>query len=321
MITDKRTLNKLYADTEKVLFTLEDKPEAVRKMMEIIGDTPEYLQLMNSLPLHAQDDRQADWWQTKEADYLLADLLHVLETYTPNGCIFGPLNGRTYGFGYGNAEFEKDMLYRIEIQLDWGHVYGEKNEYGKKKKHYAELARIFSLEGYTAELKRRAKGCLITKGNTELHAHYGWITGYCESIHLAQFITLLLREGRNFRFMKCQLLDSVFNFTQEEEFQYYQKQHETTIYYQVFDLFKRKPWAVTDNLMTVASGINIPTQSHPKGFYTHSPVYRYVQSAYQELVDKGYLEEYIHTLGADEIRSAKVTSKGYSKPLFYGTQL
>ena len=41
----------------------------------------------------------------------------------------------------------------------------------------------------------------------------------------------------------------------------------------------------------------------------------------QELVDKGYLEEYIHTLGIDEMRSARVTTKGYSKPLFYGTQL
>lgn len=321
MITDERTLNKLYADTGTVLFTLEDKPEAVRKIMEIIGDTPEYLQLMNYLHVHAQDDSKTDWWQSKEADYLLADLLHVLEIYTPDGFIFGPVNGKTYGFGYANAEYEKDMLYRIEIQLDWGHVYGEKNEYRKKKRHYAELAGIFSLEGYTTELKRRAKGCRIVKGSTELHAHYGWITGYCEIIHLSQFITRLLREGCNLRFIKCQLTGSVFSFTEEEELQYYRKQHETTIYYQIFDLFKRKPWAVTDHLMTVASEINIPTQSRPKGFDNHSPVYKYVLSAYQELVDKGYLEEYTRTLGADEIRSAKVTSKGYSKPLFYGTQL
>lgn len=321
MITDERTLNKLYADTETVLFTLEDKPEAVRKIMEIISDTPEYLQLMNYLPVHAQDDSKADWWQSKEADCLLADLLHVLEIYTPDGFIFGPVSGRTYGFGYGNAEYEKDMLYRIEIRLNWGHVYREKNEYRKKKRLYAEIAGIFSPEGYTAELKKRAKGCRIVKGSTELHAHFGWITGYCESIHLSQLITLLLREGRNFRFMKCQLLDSVFNFTEEKELQYYRKQYATTIHYQIFDLFKRKPWAITDNLMTVASGINIPTQSRPKGFDTHSPAYGYVLFAYQELVDKGYLEEYIHTLGVSKIHSAKVTPKGYSKPLFYGTQL
>lgn len=121
--------------------------------------------------------------------------------------------------------------------------------------------------------------------------------------------------------MKCQLLDSVFNFTEEKELQYYRKQYATTIHYQIFDLFKRKPWAITDNLMTVASGINIPTQSRPKGFDTHSPAYGYVLFAYQELVDKGYLEEYIHTLGVSKIHSAKVTPKGYSKPLFYGTQL
>lgn len=320
MITDERTLNELYADTETVLFTLEDKPEAIRKMMEIISDTPEYLQLMNYLPVHAQDDRQAGWWQSKEADYLLADLLHVLEIYTPDGFIFSPVNGRTYGFGYGNAEYEKDILYRVEIKLDRVHI-GEKNEYRKKKKHYAELAEIFSLEGYTTELKKRAKGCRIVKGNTELHAHYDWITGYCESIHLPQLITLLLRGGRDFKFMKCQLLDSVFNFTEEEELQYYRKQHATTIHYQIFDLFRRKPWAVTDNLMTVALEINIPTRNRPKGFYQDSPVYKYVLSAYQKLVDKDYLEEYTRTFGTDEIRSAKVASKGYSKPLLYGTQL
>lgn len=321
MIADEKTLNKLYADTGTVLFTLDDKPEAARKMMEAIKDTPEYLQLMNLLPSHAQDDPKADWWQTEDADHLVAELLHVLGLYTPDGFTFGPVSGRTYGFGYGNTEDERKMLYRIEIELDRGYVYGEKNEYGKKKRHYAELAGICRLEGYATELKKRAKGCRIVKGNTELHAHYGWITGYCEAMHLSQFIILLLREGRKFRFRTCKILDSVFNFTEEEEYKCYQQQYKATIYYQVFDLFRRKPWAVTDNLMEIASTINIPTQSRPQGFDCNSPAYRYVRSAYQKLSDMGYLEEYTHTLGIDELNCAKVTPEGISKNIFYGTQL
>ena len=321
MITDEKTLNKLYADTDTVLFTLEDKPEAVHKMMEIIRDTPEYLQLMNHLPVHAQDEPKASWWQTQEADYLLADLLHVLELYTPEGFIFGPVIGRTYGFGYGNAESGKDLLYRIEIKLDLGYAPGQKDEYRKKKKFYAEIVQTFSIEGYVTELKKRAKGCRIAQGNTELHAHYSWITGYCETAHLLQLVLSLLRRETAFRFIGCRLSDMIFSITEEEEFQYYQQLCNSSIYYQIFDLFRRKPYAITDNLMTVASEINIPTRTRPQGLDCNSPAYKYTLSAYQELIDKGYLEEYVHTLGPDKMECAKVTPKGISKNIFYGTQL
>lgn len=321
MITDEKTQNKLYADTEATLFTLDDKPEAVSRMMGIIQDTPEYLQLMHQLPCHAQEDQQADWWKSKEADYLLADLLDVLELYTPEGFILGPITGRTHTFGYGSAEYEKNLLFRIEIKIDYGHVYREKNEYGKKKKLYAEIAEIFSLDGFTAELEKRGKGCRITKGNTELYSHYEWITGYCDATHLSGLIILLLRESKKFCFMKCSLLDFVFNLTEEEELRFYRQQNETSIYYLIFDLFKRKPWAVTDNLMSVASEINIPTRNHPEGFDSNAPVYKYVLSSYRKLIDKGYLEEYVRTFIRDEITCARVTQKGTSKQIFYGTQL
>lgn len=321
MITDEKTQNKLYADTEKVLFTMDNKAEAVHKMMEIIRDTPEYLQLMNCLPTHAQVDPKADWWQTKESDYLMADLLHVLELYTPEGFIFGPLYERTHGFGYGNMEFEKKRLYQIEIFLDWGYAYGDKNEYRKKKRHYAELENICKMEGYITQLKARTKGCRIAKGNTELHAHYGWITGYCETIHLSGLLNLLLRECTKSKLIRCKILDSVFDFTDEEEYKFYQQQFEGSIYYLIFDLFKRKSWDITESLLEIASTINVSTKNHPKGFDCNSPVYKYVLSAYRKLVDKGYLEEFTRQLGREKFRCAKATMLGKSKNIFYGTRL
>ena len=119
MITDERTRNRLYADTETTLFTLEDKPGAILRIMEIIRDTPEYVQLSPLLPAYAEEDRQAEWWRSKKPDFLLAELLHVLQLYTPEGFILGPITGRTHAFGYTNPEYEKNLIYRIEIELDW----------------------------------------------------------------------------------------------------------------------------------------------------------------------------------------------------------
>ncbi len=102
--------------------------------------------------------------EEQEPDFLLAELLHVLELYTPEGFILGPITGRTHAFGYTNPEYEKNLIYRIEIELDWGYVYGKKNEYRKKRKLYEEIAEIFTTDGYTAEMEKRGKGCRITRG-------------------------------------------------------------------------------------------------------------------------------------------------------------
>lgn len=142
---------------------------------------------------------------------------------------------------------------------------GKKNEYRKKRKLYEEIAEIFTTDGYTAEMEKRGKGCRITKGNTRLHSHYEWITGQCEATYLTGTLIRLLRESRRFHLIRCTLLDFIFSFTQKEELEFYRQQNETSIYYRIFDLFRRKPWTVTENLMTVASEINIPTQNIRKG--------------------------------------------------------
>ena len=170
-------------------------------------------------------------------------------------------------------------------------------------------------------MEKRGKGCRITKGNTRLYSHYGWITGQCEATHLPETLIRLLRESRRFHLIKCTLLDFIFSFTQEEELVFYRQQNETSIYYRIFDLFRRKPWTVTENLMTVASEINIPTQKYPEGPDRDSPAYKYVREAYQKLIDKGYLEEYTRTWIREELLCARATPEGISKNIFYGTQL
>ncbi len=96
----KEPRNRLYADTETTLFRLENKPEAVSRIMEIIRDTSRICATFAPFfPTYAEEDRQAAWWRSKESDSLLAELLHVLELYTPEGFILGPVSGRTHAFG------------------------------------------------------------------------------------------------------------------------------------------------------------------------------------------------------------------------------
>ena len=102
----------------------------------------------------------------------------------------------------------------------------------------------------------------------------------CEATHLTGTLIRLLRESRRFHLIRCTLLDFIFSFTQEEELEFYRQQNETSIYYRIFDLFRRKPWTVTENLMTVASEINIPTQKNiRKGPDRDFPAYKYVRGS------------------------------------------
>lgn len=140
-------------------------------------------------------------------------------------------------------------------------------------------------------------------------------------MHLCELLILLLRECKINKLIRCKIVGSVFNFTDEEEYEFYQENFESSIYYLVFDLFERKSWAVAESLMEIASKINVSTKNRPKGSDCNSPVYRYVQSAYWKLVDKGYLEEFTRKLGRDEFRCAKATVLGKSKKIFYGTKL
>lgn len=56
MITDQKTQNRLHADTGTELFSIRQRKEAVTRMLDILKETPEYLQVMNHIPAYAMDD-------------------------------------------------------------------------------------------------------------------------------------------------------------------------------------------------------------------------------------------------------------------------
>lgn len=68
--------------------------------MDVLRDTPEYVQLMHSIPAHASEDDNDDWWRSEEAALLLESLFDTLDSYAPEGHYFGthPGDGSDYAY-------------------------------------------------------------------------------------------------------------------------------------------------------------------------------------------------------------------------------
>lgn len=317
MIVNKKTEERLYADVNRTMFTLENKAEAISRILDIIRETPEYPQLLPLLPSHAQENPKDEWWRHKDADSLLLKLLQALEDHTPEGYRFCPISSRTYGFAYAeiNSGYEKDMIYTVEICLE------QFPTHGKQKRLCEEIAGLSAADGYISSMKRRSI-YLITKGKTRLSLYKGWIRGYCESDHLLPLVSLLLKGGKYFRFASCKITDAVYGFSTEEEIEYYRRQYRYGIHYLVFDIFSRKQTAaVAENLMEIAKSINVFTLHHSNDIDENSPAYLYVREAYRKQIRNGYLQEYTRTWIREEIRCAQPTERGISKNIFYGTEL
>lgn len=75
MITDQKTQNRLHADTGTELFSIRQRKEAVTRMLDILKETPEYLQVMNHIPAYAMDDDTSEWWKSEESENFMNSLL------------------------------------------------------------------------------------------------------------------------------------------------------------------------------------------------------------------------------------------------------
>lgn len=104
MITDQKTQNRLHADTGTELFSIRQRKEAVTRMLDILKETPEYLQVMNHIPAYAMDDDTSEWWNSEESENFMNSLLEVMESYTPDGYRFGPKSGTADLYGYWESK-------------------------------------------------------------------------------------------------------------------------------------------------------------------------------------------------------------------------
>lgn len=109
MFIDERTLNPIHADLDTtVIHVTLRRCDLIPAFMEVLRDTPEYLQMMNAVPSYALEDEDSEWWDSDDAMYLLEDLFDTLDGYAPEGYHFGSIEGDASDFGFWKWD-ELDM--------------------------------------------------------------------------------------------------------------------------------------------------------------------------------------------------------------------
>lgn len=112
MFTDEKTLNTIHADLGASVSHGTMRPQdLIPRYMNVIRDTPEYLQIMHIVPSHALEDDGAAWWDSEDAAFFLEDLVDTLENYAPEGYYFGshPGDGSDYGY-WRNTKTATEIL-------------------------------------------------------------------------------------------------------------------------------------------------------------------------------------------------------------------
>lgn len=298
MITDSRTQNRLYADTDTVLFSLENRKEATDRMMEILKDTPECLQMMNHVPSHAMEDGNAGWWDSEYAGSVISSLMETLDSYTPEGYRFGPQSGTMNLYGYWKSGIGKDVLCHVHYTLQTGYEWGKGLPHEKAEAFYREISGLFRKNGFTIRKKgSHVPATYIIRGKTRLHVHPMAISGYCEALHIPEITQMLAENGNTFRLVRDSILEEVYSFTEEEEMEYYRNIYGKQILNDIRNAFRCRKKGKEEILSLMASRINSATTSHLYGTWHGSPAYRFIQEAYEKLVQKGELIETTRRIG------------------------
>ena len=102
MLRDEQTQTQIHADLNQSVIRATLRPQdLIPAFLEVIQETPEYLQLFNAVPSHAREDDDAEWWESEDCGYLLNEtLFDTLNEYAPEGYYFGAHEGDGSDFGY-----------------------------------------------------------------------------------------------------------------------------------------------------------------------------------------------------------------------------
>ena len=105
MFIDERTQNRIHANPgESVSHGTMRTQDLIPAFMDVIRDTPEYVQVMNAVPAHTMEDKESDWWNSEDAAGLLDSLFETLDAYSPENYYFGAHPGDGSDYGYRKSE-------------------------------------------------------------------------------------------------------------------------------------------------------------------------------------------------------------------------
>lgn len=101
MFQDEKTLNTIHANLDCSVSSGSLKTcDIIPMFLEVIRDTPEYVQLLGVIPSHALAENDVEWWDSEDAEAIRSRLFDVLNPYAPDGYYFGahPGDGADFGF-------------------------------------------------------------------------------------------------------------------------------------------------------------------------------------------------------------------------------
>ena len=107
---DEKTGNVIHAPLNDTLIHGSMRNcDLVPAFMDALRDTPEYVQLMNSVPNYAADDERCHWWISQDAYCLGSELFDVMEDYAQDGYCFGAHVGDGSDYGYWECDLEEGL--------------------------------------------------------------------------------------------------------------------------------------------------------------------------------------------------------------------
>lgn len=111
MFKDEQTQNIIHANlNDTVIRATHRTQDLIPAFLDVIKDTPEYVQVLPNIPAYAMDDTRSEWWDSEEAVYLLEELFDTINAYAPEGYYFGahPGDGSDFGF-WVEEKYEKNF--------------------------------------------------------------------------------------------------------------------------------------------------------------------------------------------------------------------
>ena len=165
-------------------------------MLDILKETPEYLQVMNHIPLMPWMTIRQNGGIRKNRKIQLNSLLEVMESYTPDGYRFGPKSGTADLYGYWESKTGQTTLFHLLFSLESGYEWGKGLSHEKTDAFYKEIKREIFMErdSITDRTGCTSQAMYLVKGKTRLYVHPMEISGYCETLHIPQ-ITAILKKG------------------------------------------------------------------------------------------------------------------------------
>lgn len=144
------------------------------------------------------------------------------------------------------------------------------------------------------------------------------ISGCCEESHISE-IEKILAGAETFLFSRMDNYGQVFDFTPEQEIEYYRRQYCESIESKLFACFMTKRSNMYKNkrevLELASNDIHIKTVRCMTGRLGFDPCLQFVTEVYDRMVTKGYLNETFKQIGESRVAYCRSATREEMKQL------